>query len=76
MRQKGPALLYLRGAMIFLALLLPLLSLLPLGWLWLWQQRLRALLARGALAISACAYLVQVYRLAPQRRRRRRSPSR
>ena len=35
---KGRAFLYLRGAMIFLALLLPMISLLPLGWLWLWER--------------------------------------
>ena len=35
---KARAFLYLRGAMIFLALLLPMISLLPLGWLWLWER--------------------------------------
>ena len=35
---KRRAFLYLRGVMMFLALLLPMISLLPLGWLWLWQR--------------------------------------
>jgi uncharacterized protein len=60
-RQRGTALVYLRGAMIFLALLLPLLSLLPLGWLWLWQHGYALYWLAAAFAISACAYLVQVY---------------
>ncbi len=47
--------------MIFLALLLPLLSLLPLGWLWLWQHGYALYWLAAAFAISACAYLVQVY---------------
>ncbi len=61
MRQKGTALLYLRGAMIFLALLLPLLSLVPLGWLWLWQHGYALYWLAAALAMSACAYLLQVF---------------
>jgi hypothetical protein len=62
-KRKGPALLYLRGAMIFLALLLPLLSLLPLGWYWLWQNGYALYWLAAAFVISACAFLVQLLAL-------------
>ena len=62
-KRKGLALLYLRGAMIFLALLLPLLSLLPLGWYWLWQNGYALYWLAAAFAISACALLVQIFAL-------------
>ncbi len=58
-RRKGRALLYLRGVMIFLALLLPMISLLPLGWLWLWQKGYALYWLAGALTISVVGYLVQ-----------------
>ena len=62
-KRKGLALLYLRGAMIFLALLLPLLSLLPLGWYWLWQNGYALYWLAAAFAISATAFLVQLFAL-------------
>lgn len=49
--------------MIFLALLLPLISLLPLGWIWLWEKGYALYWLAGALAISVCAYLVQAFAL-------------
>jgi uncharacterized protein len=49
--------------MIFLALLLPLFSLLPLGWIWLWERGYALTWIAGALAISVCAYLVQAFAL-------------
>jgi uncharacterized protein len=62
-KRRRTALLYLRGAMIFLALLLPLASLLPLGWLWLWQHGYALYWLAAAFAIAACAFLVQVIAL-------------
>src|SRR4030081_2245013 len=58
-RRKPPALFYVRGAMIFLALLLPLLSLVPLGWLWLWQHGYALYWLAAAFTISLIAHLVQ-----------------
>ena len=49
--------------MIFLALLLPLISLLPLGWIWLWERGYALYWIAGALAISVCAYLIQAFSL-------------
>lgn len=60
-KRRGAALFYLRSVMISLALLLPLLSLLPLGWLWLWQQGYALYWLAGALALAACAYVVQAF---------------
>ena len=45
--------------MIFLALLLPMLSLVPLGWLWLWQRGYALYWLAAAFTISMIAYLVQ-----------------
>ncbi len=59
MRRKGRALLYLRGVMIFLALLLPMISLLPLGWLWLWQKGYALYWLAGAFTLSIFGYLLQ-----------------
>jgi predicted GTPase len=58
-RRKGAALYYVRGAMIFVALLLPVLSLLPLGWLWLWQRGYALYWLAGAFTVSASAYLFE-----------------
>jgi uncharacterized protein len=62
-RRRSNALLYLRGVMIFLALLVPLLSLLPLGWLWLWQNGYALYWMGGAFAFAFCAFLVQTLAL-------------
>ena len=59
MALKGKARLYLRGIMIFLALLLPLISLLPLGWLWLWQNGYALYWLAAAFSLSVIGYLVQ-----------------
>lgn len=59
MALKGKARLYLRGVMIFLALLLPLISLLPLGWLWLWQHGYALYWLAAAFSLSVVGYLVQ-----------------
>lgn len=63
MAAKGRASLYLRGAMIFLALLLPMLSLLPLGWLWLWERGWALYWVAGAFTLSAVAFTVQAIAL-------------
>lgn len=62
-RRKSKALLYLRGVMILLALLVPLLSLLPLGWLWLWQNGYALYWMAGAFTVAFGAYLVQALAL-------------
>lgn len=59
MASKGRAFLYLRGAMIFMALLLPMLSLVPLGWLWLWERGWALYWVAGALSLSFIAYAIQ-----------------
>ena len=60
---KGKAFLYLRGAMIFLALLLPMISLLPLGWLWLWERGYALYWLAAAFSLSIIAYAVQAIAL-------------
>jgi predicted GTPase len=45
--------------MTFLALLLPMLSLLPLGWLWLWERGYALYWLAAAFSISVIAFLVQ-----------------
>jgi uncharacterized protein len=49
--------------MIFLAVLLPLITLLPLGWLWLWQNGYALFWLAGALAFGMIAYGVQAFAL-------------
>jgi predicted GTPase len=49
--------------MIFLALLLPLLSLLPLGWLWLWQKGYALYWLAAAFGVGALAYGLQALAL-------------
>lgn len=49
--------------MIFLAVLLPMLTLLPLGWLWLWQNGYALYWLAGALAFGMMAYTVQAFAL-------------
>ena len=63
MASKGRAFLYLRGAMIFMALLLPMLSLVPLGWLWLWERGWALYWVAAALSLSFIAYAVQFFAL-------------
>jgi uncharacterized protein len=60
---KGRASLYLRGAMIFLALLLPMLSLLPLGWLWLWERGWALYWVAAAFTLSVIAFAAQAITL-------------
>jgi predicted GTPase len=68
---KGKAFLYLRGAMIFLALLLPMVSLMPLGWLWLWQRGYALYWLAAAFSLAIIGYVAQVMTL---RRTLRESP--
>ena len=49
--------------MIFLALLLPMLSLLPLGWLWLWERGWALYWIAGAFTLSIIAYGAQAIAL-------------
>lgn len=63
MAAKGRASLYLRGAMIFLALLLPMLSLLPLGWLWLWERGWALYWVAAAFTLSVIAFAAQAIAL-------------
>src|SRR6186997_3222846 len=49
--------------MIFLALLLPMISLLPLGWLWLWQRGYALYWLAAAFSLSIIAYAVQAIAL-------------
>ena len=49
--------------MIFLALLLPMMSLLPLGWLWLWERGYALYWLAAAFSLSVIAYTVQVIAL-------------
>jgi predicted GTPase len=60
---KGRAFLYLRGAMIFLALLLPMLSLVPLGWLWLWERGWALYWLAGAFSLAVIGYIAQAVTL-------------
>jgi predicted GTPase len=60
---KGKAFLYLRGAMIFLALLLPMISLMPLGWLWLWQRGYALYWLAAAFSLAIVGYVAQVITL-------------
>lgn len=59
MTRPRRAVRYLRALMIFLALLLPMLSLLPLGWLWLWERGFLLYWFAGALAVGALAYVIE-----------------
>lgn len=59
MALKRKARFYLRGVMISLALLLPLISLLPLGWLWLWQHGYAFTWLGAAFSLAIIGYLVQ-----------------
>ncbi len=68
---KGRAFLYVRGAMIFLALLLPMMSLLPLGWLWLWERGYALYWLAAAFSLSVIAYTAQAIAL---RRTLKRAP--
>jgi len=49
--------------MVVLALLLPLISLVPLGWLWLWENGYALYWLAGALAVGIGAYSVQAMAL-------------
>jgi predicted GTPase len=49
--------------MIFLALLLPMLSLVPLGWLWLWERGYALYWLGAAFMLSLCAYGAQALTL-------------
>jgi hypothetical protein len=49
--------------MIFLALLLPMLSLLPLGWLWLWERGWALYWIAGAFTLSVIAFAAQAIAL-------------
>ena len=63
MAAKGKANLYLRGAMVFLALLLPMLSLLPLGWLWLWERGWALYWIGAAFVLGLSAYALEFFAL-------------
>ena len=63
MASKGRAIVYLRSAMIFLALLLPMISLLPLGWLWLWERGLALYWVAAAFSLSVLGYVAQAITL-------------
>ncbi len=52
---------YLRASMIAMALLLPALSLIPFGSLWLWQQGYLLYWVGAALALSVASYLLQLW---------------
>ncbi len=56
---------YLRTAMIAAAVLLPALSLIPLGSLWLWQNGYLLYWVGAALALSTASYLVQLWLVRP-----------
>jgi len=57
---RGRASLYIRGAMLAVALLLPALSLIAFGSLWLWQSGYLLHWALAACAVTATVYLVQL----------------
>ncbi len=61
MKRVRKAASYLRGTMIFLALVLPVLSLLPLGSLWLWERGYLLYWIGGALALSIISFLTQLW---------------
>lgn len=58
-RPRSKAFFYLRGAMLFSALLLPMASLLPLGWLWLWERGWALYWMAAAFLLSLLAFSVQ-----------------
>ncbi|MCL4766036.1 MAG: GTPase domain-containing protein [Hyphomicrobiaceae bacterium] len=60
MSLRGPASLYVRGAMLAVAVLLPLLSLVVLGSLWLWQSGYLLHWALAACGVTAVVYIVQL----------------
>ncbi len=72
MAVKGKASLYLRGAMIFLALLLPMVSLMPLGWLWLWERGYALYWLAAAFTLAMLGYAAQAITL---RRTLREAPA-
>src|SRR6185503_18814542 len=49
--------------MIFLALLLPMISLMPLGWLWLWQRGYALYWLAAAFSLAIIGYVVQAITL-------------
>lgn len=59
MKQKHQAIFYFRVAMTMLALLLPLLSLVVLGSLWLWQQGLVLYWALAACSVTLISYAIE-----------------
>jgi uncharacterized protein len=61
MTRKRTARSYLRAAMIGSAILLPALSLIPLGSLWLWQNGYLLYWIGGALILSSASYAVQTW---------------
>lgn len=60
---RGRASLYVRGAMLAVALLLPTLSLVAFGSLWLWQSGYIVHWALGACVVTAVVYIVQLVAL-------------
>lgn len=61
MSSRRPAAAYLRTAMIALALLLPALSLMPLGSLWLWERGYLLYWAAAALVLSVGSFLLEYW---------------
>ncbi len=59
MKRERKAVVYLRSAMIFLALLLPAFSLIPLGSLWLWERGYLLYWVIAALALAIVSYLAE-----------------
>ena len=59
MTRKRRAVVYLRSAMIVLALVLPALSLIPLGSLWLWERGYLRYWIIAALILSLISYVTQ-----------------
>jgi uncharacterized protein len=59
MKSKTKGAGYLRTAMVGVALLLPILSLIPLGSLWLWQQGYLLYWVAGALLVSGSSFLLE-----------------
>ena len=59
MTRKRRAVVYLRSAMIVLALVLPALSLIPLGSLWLWERGYLLYWIFAALILSLISYVTQ-----------------
>ncbi len=56
-----PATTYLRAVMIGLALFLPVLSLIPLGSLWLWEKGYLLIWVITALVLSVSCYLIELW---------------